>query len=1161
MRTENSRTFAEPDGATMMLETSTAPVFGHDADGDWSAIDTSLEQRGDGTVSPVSTAAQVQFPGRGDHRVVLDYHDRRLEWSVPGHLESPSIAGDTATYIDVFPGVDLRLTATAEGFRQVYVVKTPAAARLDAIKRLSFKTATGNGQLVANSSGGITFLDSNGDVTFESARPGMWDSSGDLAQGQMPVVDGRLPDGSPRKPGFRGPRDGDKFAAMKVDVGKQAVAVTPDARMLASDDTVFPVFIDPYMPIDRDERTMLRSDGVEAWQFDGSEGMGKCPRDYDYYCASYYTKRLFYEFGRETLNYGDKVLGAEFSALETWAATCTKTSVDLKQTNAISSGSAWPGPSVIRAIGSRMAAYGRTDCPSQAVEFNDPALVDAASDLASGSLSRLTLRLSATDETNQLAWKQFRQDGVLRVWYALKPDIPTGVGVHRNDWYTCNDYPSPLIVPEAQPEFRAIVQTLVQPAAGEPDGSLRAKFEMQQETTPGNWADISGFGAFRLRPANGDGFQPDGTPMILKLADIGVTLQGGEHYRMRALTQSHYDIPGIGVDELESGWSSNDLGWCHFMVDPDGPLPPVVKSKDNVYPDETSSGIITWGGGPGEPGKFDVAPDPDDNDPNIKSYAAALTSGEGTVTVTWPDASQSSVATATPSSWGPYLLTVSAKDIFDRPSVSTVHPFYVKPPREADGVWHVDEHDGTSVADTNGVQTQHPLAVTGGAAIVSKGMRGGLLDEATLLPADRALEFDGTWNGVTTDAPVLLTEAPLTVSAWVRLDNKSADRTVLSQESGDGNRGYVLGYQKSTDRWFFGWHYIDSAGLKWVRSTSTTPVTIGVWTHLVGIYDNEQQGLLLFVNGRPVSTTYASATGGATPQSTNSNFSVGRSRTAGQVGGYFDGVIDEIRVWNRAAGSAEIMDRATVDIDTNTRYTSLVGHWCANRWTGSGIPDSSAFGATQLSAAGTPTFDSGSKQVNLNEQGGTGDAVAATGPVVDETGSFTVQANVRMDPLGAATMQVGDRARVAGQRATAANGYSSWALWWVKKGTDTDGTPLGNWVFGRWARSGSSDPSPVTANGLTYSDVVRAGEMTRVAGVYDAREDRIHIFVGEDDRDSKSFTSPSQGSGDLSVGRAHTAVSTDWTDWLHGGLNELRIWTGAMTHTEFTTVDGGTSCN
>ncbi|MFD0427105.1 hypothetical protein ACFQ60_00280 [Streptomyces zhihengii] len=114
-RTAYSTTMANPDG-TFTLTQSAAPQRAKAEDGSWQAIDPTLERRGDGTVGPKSAVVDLAFSGGGAADLVrlgVAGASMTLDW--PAALPAPVIDGATATYRDVLAGVDLKMTATAEG--------------------------------------------------------------------------------------------------------------------------------------------------------------------------------------------------------------------------------------------------------------------------------------------------------------------------------------------------------------------------------------------------------------------------------------------------------------------------------------------------------------------------------------------------------------------------------------------------------------------------------------------------------------------------------------------------------------------------------------------------------------------------------------------------------------------------------------------------------------------------------------------------------------------------------------------------------------------------------------------------------------------------------------------------------------------------------------
>ena len=99
-------------------------------------------------------------------------------------------------------------------------------------------------------------------------------------------------------------------------------------------------------------------------------------------------------------------------------------------------------------------------------------------------------------------------------------------------------------------------------------------------------------------------------------------------------------------------------------------------------------------------------------------------------------------------------------------------------------------------------------------------------------------------------------------------------------------------------------------------------------------------------------------------------------------------------------------------------------------------------GGLTLSGSGAALAGEDATALVLN---GTTGYASATGPVVDETGSFTVSARVRLNKALLAAKPVGYRGLVAGQ-ATPVGKESSWALW-VEKPADG----VYQWRFGRTA--------------------------------------------------------------------------------------------------------------
>ena len=126
--TETDRVIANPDG-TATFEHRYRPVRVKRS-GHWVPVDTTLERRADGSIAPRAAAVDISFSAGGDVAMVTVANQAAsLSLGSPvGDLPAPALAGNTATYREVLPGVDLQLRADVDGYSQVFVVKSAKAA-------------------------------------------------------------------------------------------------------------------------------------------------------------------------------------------------------------------------------------------------------------------------------------------------------------------------------------------------------------------------------------------------------------------------------------------------------------------------------------------------------------------------------------------------------------------------------------------------------------------------------------------------------------------------------------------------------------------------------------------------------------------------------------------------------------------------------------------------------------------------------------------------------------------------------------------------------------------------------------------------------------------------------------------------------------------------
>ncbi|MFD6974540.1 hypothetical protein [Streptomyces sp. NPDC059949] len=173
LRTERREILAAPDG-TFTAREYTEPVHAVQG-GKWVDVDKSLVKRPDGSITPKATTVSLTFSGgeAGKPFVTMrrGTHEMSLSWP-HGKLTAPVVDGDTATYADALPGVDLKVRAEADGFGHLLVVKTKEAAADPRLQRLDMGLKTKGLTYKKDATGALTAEDSTvGGTVFQSGRP------------------------------------------------------------------------------------------------------------------------------------------------------------------------------------------------------------------------------------------------------------------------------------------------------------------------------------------------------------------------------------------------------------------------------------------------------------------------------------------------------------------------------------------------------------------------------------------------------------------------------------------------------------------------------------------------------------------------------------------------------------------------------------------------------------------------------------------------------------------------------------------------------------------------------------------------------------------------------------------------------------------------------
>jgi hypothetical protein len=1150
-RTEYATTYANPDGMSFTLDQSVVPVRVRAADGSWTAPDSTLVVRPDGSVAPRASVADLAFSGGGDGAglVTIARAGSSLSLGWPGGLPAPVLDGANATYADVLPGVDLRLTASSEGFSELLVVKTPQAAANPELRRIEFTLKTDGVTVRPTGSGGMTALDADGSAVFTTPAAMMWDSSGEAPSGGQAAKRSAL-DGDQSGPSVgavddptAGPGDGDASVVLPVQVDNDSLAVVPDAALLANTDpAAFPVYIDPSVDATQTARIQLRSDGYADYNFDNGannegKGVGHCSEYDGYPCGPGYTERIYYQFSAASLT-GKKVLDATFRDTESWSFTCDAAWVDLHRVTNISQSTTWAGrPGNIATVASRDVSAGRGSAcspsqPAAQIEFHDARLASQVLDLAAGKFDRLTLMLTARDETATSDWKRFRNDGVLAVTYVGLPAAPTRIGIPAGSGVSCEtNAADPQVTGDTTPSLTAKTATA---SGGGSEASLRVRFDVQHENADGSWSEI----ASAVRPTTGYiGSQvPETDPYPGTLTD-------GGNYRLAAFTRSYYDG---GDSFVESHSNVATVGWCYFRVDTTGPKAPKV-TVGAPY-SECLPNACAAAGGPGTGAAFTFAPASGDTT-NI-AYEYKLSSASAWST---PITGATVKVTVTPRLAGTQQLLVRAEDGAGW-GASQPFLFNVQEGQGPVGLWHFDDGAAgsatTTATDTATEGTRHNATLfTAGAGWSTFARRGS---------ADQSLWLNDTTNTsnqagyAATTQSVVNTQSSFTVSTWTYLTDNSVYRTAVSQTSSDGS-GFSLYYSAGIQRWVFLWSWKENGTLHQLGANGTAPVPLKAWTHLTGVYDRSDQTITLYVNGKPqdgpvaLSTTaLAGASDGAL------QFGRRQTTTPGTYTDYWRGRVDETAVWQRALTDDEIAtDDALEDTTTGTPAVEMVADWDPNGATGTTLADTTSGYARSLSLTGGASLDGQALVLD-----GTSGAATTPGPVVDGTASFTATTLADLDGAVLAKKPVGYTAQLIGQRSATG---ASWGIWYqltsVATEPDPDGgpdltVPHGYWWFGRYNADG-------TFTGAKSDDLADLGSPVRLTGTYDAPSETVHFYLGgaENGADDLHPYTADPGTGSFTVGEQQAAGESNWGHYVPGKISDIRLWVGAMNALQVNDLD------
>ncbi|GAB3153495.1 hypothetical protein GCM10027290_46360 [Micromonospora sonneratiae] len=410
--------------------------------------------------------------------------------------------------------------------------------------------------------------------------------------------------------------------------------------------------------------------------------------------------------------------------------------------------------------------------------------------------------------------------------------------------------------------------------------------------------------------------------------------------------------------------------------------------------------------------------------------------------------------------------------------------------RPATAHWRIDEGNGTVLADAG---DSYPASLSGPA-----------WNNNGHVVGTKALQFDGTNDYATAGRSIVETSRSYSVAAWVKLDNTTTYQTIASQD-GQHLSAFYLQYSKAFNSWAFVVPSADSTGTVsyWAAKDTIAP-RLGVWTHLVGVYDADAQQLKLYVNG-----VLRGASSRPDAWSGTGPFQIGKAFSAPATSGnWWTGGIDDVQVYDVALNGTEAGQIA--------RETTPAGHWKFDAASG---PNIDASGNNRnLTLVGATTGAPGKNGEGLTFNG-TGSYATAPNAINTTTG-YTVCAWAKLDNVANLTYRA-----VVSQEGTRSSGF------WLRT------SPSNKWEF-------DISYADNVYSSVESTTVVAADTWTHVCGSWDAGTSQMMLFVNGNLEGAKVVPAGIVATGPVSIGR-YKYMDTQGS-FFAGVIDDVQVFSGTI---------------
>jgi hypothetical protein len=416
--TATDQTLANPNGSFTLVR-HVLPVRARN-NGAWVAVNATLVRGPGGTVSPVAVNEHLSFSGGGRGPLVsmADAAGHALSLWWPTALPAPALSGATVTYRGVLPGVDLRMTASAEGgFSDVLIVKSANAARSPALRVLRLRMRTTKLRVVTGRAGNLIATDSmTGAPVFSAPPSALWDS----AAARTPISAAALA-GAPAASSSAGPGRGAHRAVLQVSVRHGTLVLAPPASLISGPGTVYPLYVDPSITTTRSVWTYVAQRYPDQPYMNNSHNDGHARVGYDNWLPNSNGQTYsYFMLGSFSGMANDDIVSASLALTQTSAScpNCTFT-VNTQLSGVIGNTTTWNNQPGWYGYNASVPVSGNA-----IYEIDETPVVQWFADQIHGDQLTLVVYENGTDQND---YRYFANNPTIAVTYWSYPAVPSAL--------------------------------------------------------------------------------------------------------------------------------------------------------------------------------------------------------------------------------------------------------------------------------------------------------------------------------------------------------------------------------------------------------------------------------------------------------------------------------------------------------------------------------------------------------------------------------------------------------------------------------------------------------------------------------------------------------------------------------------------------------------